>query len=96
MAQDFAALVGADNRFEIVAPHPFSLVCFRLRATDESNEELLHRLNASGQVYLTHTKVRDAFTLRLAIGSPQTTPDHVARAWDLIRSTADGVVSDRR
>jgi aromatic-L-amino-acid decarboxylase len=102
MAQEFAALVRADDRFEIVAPHPFSLVCFRLRnpdestsdqsASDRSNEELLHRINASGRVYLTHTKVRDAFTLRLAIGSPQTTPDHVAEAWQLIRSTADDVM----
>jgi aromatic-L-amino-acid decarboxylase len=92
MAQDFAALVGADDRFEIVAPHPFSLVCFRLRGGDASNEELLRRLNGSGRLYLTHTRVGDRFTLRLAIGAPQTTPDHVTRAWRLIRSTADAVL----
>ena len=64
---------GQDDRFEIVAPHPFSLVCFRLRASDEVNEELLRRLNGSGALYLTHTKVRDQYGLRFAIGAPQTT-----------------------
>jgi aromatic-L-amino-acid/L-tryptophan decarboxylase len=93
MAQDLAALVAADDRFEIVAPHPFSLVCFRLRGTDASNEELMRRLNESGRLYLTHTRVRDRFTLRLAIGSPRTTPEHVARAWRLIQTTADAVLA---
>jgi aromatic-L-amino-acid decarboxylase len=95
MAQDFAAMVGQDDRFEIVAPHPFSLVCFRLRASDsasDSPEALLHRLNDSGRLYLTHTKVGGRTTLRLAVGAPQTTPAHVAAAWDLIRATADAVV----
>jgi aromatic-L-amino-acid decarboxylase len=92
MAQDLAALVTADDRFEIVAPHPFSLVCFRLRGPDAANEELMRRLNGSGRLYLTHTRVRDRFTLRLAVGSPQTTPEHVARAWRLIKTTADAVL----
>jgi aromatic-L-amino-acid decarboxylase len=90
-AQDFAAWVRADDRFEIVAPHPFSLVCFRLRAPDEANEELLRRLNRSGALYLTHTKVRDRYSLRLAIGSPQTTPEHVAGAWRRIQHAASGL-----
>jgi aromatic-L-amino-acid/L-tryptophan decarboxylase len=87
-AQDFAAWVGADDRFEIVAPHPFSLVCFRLRASDAVNEELLRRLNGSGALYLTHTKVRDRYALRLAIGAPQTTAEHVADAWQRIQHAA--------
>jgi aromatic-L-amino-acid/L-tryptophan decarboxylase len=102
MAQDFAAMVGQDDRFEIVAPHPFALVCFRLRAadgsasdgsdSDDSTEDLMRRLNESGRLYLTHTKVGGRTTLRLAIGAPQTTPEHVAAAWDLIRATADAVL----
>jgi aromatic-L-amino-acid decarboxylase len=91
MAQDLAALVAADDRFEIMAPHPYSLVCFRLRGPDSSNEELMRRLNESGRLYLTHTRVRDRFTLRLAIGAPQTTSDHVTRAWKLIQMTAEAV-----
>jgi aromatic-L-amino-acid decarboxylase len=87
-ASAFAGWVAADERFEIVAPYPFSLVCFRLRTCDEDNEALLAKLNASGEIYLTHTKVRDRFTLRLAVGSPLTTMDHVSRAWELIRAAA--------
>ncbi len=90
-AQDFAEWVRADDRFEIVAPHPFSLVCFRLRAPDDVNEDLLRQLNSSGALYLTHTKVRDKYSLRLAIGSPQTTPEHVAEAWRRIQHTASGL-----
>jgi aromatic-L-amino-acid decarboxylase len=93
LAADLAGWMGADPRFEVVAPHPFSLVCFRLRDTasnggDAATEELLRRLNASGEVYLTHTRVHDHFVLRLAIGSPFTTRAHLEAAWTLIRRTA--------
>lgn len=88
LAQEFASWVRADDRFEIVAPHPFSLVCFRLRESDAANEALLGLLNSSGSLYLTHTKIRNQFVLRLAIGSPQTTEAHVAEAWRLIQSAA--------
>ena len=56
------------------------------------NEELLRRLNGSGALYLTHTKVRGRYALRLAIGAPQTTPEHVADAWQRIRHTANDVM----
>ena len=88
LAQAFATLVGADERFEIVAPHPMSLVCFRLRGADEPNEELLQKLNASGLLYLTHTRVNGAYTLRMAIGSPSTQAKHIDAAWELIRELA--------
>jgi aromatic-L-amino-acid decarboxylase len=89
LAQRFAEWVRADERFEIVAPHPFSLVCFRLRGSDEANEALLRKVNATGQTYLTHTKVGGRYVLRLAIGSPQTEERHVAAAWKLLQATAD-------
>jgi len=88
LAQDLAAKIQQDDRFEIVAPHPLSLVCFRLRGPDERNEQLLRRLNASGAVYLTHTKVNGRYVLRLAVGSPLTRPSHVATAWELIQREA--------
>jgi aromatic-L-amino-acid decarboxylase len=88
LAREFASWVRADERFEVVAPHPFSLVCFRLRASDASNEELLRRLNDSGSLYLTHTKARGEFVLRFAIGAPQTTRAHVAQAWKRIQAAA--------
>jgi aromatic-L-amino-acid decarboxylase len=91
-AQGFAGWVRADDRFEIVAPHPFSLVCFRLRSSDAVNEELLRRLNGSGALYLTHTRVRHQYAVRMAIGSPQTRPEHVADAWRRIQEAATGLM----
>ncbi|MEE6260790.1 pyridoxal-dependent decarboxylase [Plantactinospora sonchi] len=84
LAARFADRVRADNRFEVVAPHPFSLVCFRLRADDRTNAELLRRVNAGGRAFLTHTRVRDRFTLRLAVGSPYTREEDLAETWRLI------------
>ena len=85
LAQEFAGWVAADARFEVVAPHPFGLVCFRLRDADDArNADLLARVNASGAAYLTHTRVHDRYALRLAVGSPRTEPRHVEQAWALI------------
>ena len=93
LAQQFAAWVGADERFELMASHPLSLVCFRLRGPDEPNRRLLEALNASGSVYLSHTVVHGAYTLRLAIGGSATRYEHVAAAWDhIIRIVAGGKV----
>jgi aromatic-L-amino-acid decarboxylase len=91
LAADLAARIGADERFELAAPHPFSLVCFRLRAGDAASEELMRRVNATGQVFLTHTHVGGRYTLRIAIGSPQTASEHVQAAWNLVSDTADRV-----
>lgn len=91
LARLFAAWVDASNEFERTAPAPFSVVCFRARETDEFNAVLLERLNASGEVFLSHTKLGDRYTLRLAIGNLHTTERHVARAWELIRQLAAGL-----
>jgi aromatic-L-amino-acid decarboxylase len=88
LADRFAGWVTADERFEVVAPHPFSLVCFRLRGPDRPNEELLSRVNATGRAYLTHTRVGDRYVLRLAIGSPLTEERHVAATWQLVSDLA--------
>ncbi len=93
LAAELAGWVAADGRFELVAPYPFSLVCFRLRAGDEPSEELLRRVNATGLVFLTHTYVQGRYALRFAIGSPQTAREHVQAAWDLLSETADKVLS---
>lgn len=92
LADRFAERVEADDRFELAAAHPFSLVCFRLRAADEPNAELLRRVNDSGRVHLTHTRVEGRYTLRLAVGSPLTTGKHVDEAWDLFRAAADDLL----
>jgi aromatic-L-amino-acid decarboxylase len=88
LAQQFASWVASDERFEVVAPHPLSLVCFRLRGDDETNEKLLARVNASGEAFLTHTRVNGAYTLRLAVGAPMTRQPDVEQAWELIRALA--------
>jgi aromatic-L-amino-acid decarboxylase len=92
-AGEFASWVAADDRFEIVAPHPLALVTFRLRAGDEATRALLDRVNASGQMYLTHTVVDGRVALRMAIGATLTERRHVEAAWaqlsaDLPRANA--------
>jgi aromatic-L-amino-acid decarboxylase len=92
LADRFAELVTADDRFEIVAPHPFSLVCFRLRAGDEATQRLHERLNAGGTLFLTHTRVGGRYVLRLAVGSPHTGPAHIETAWQQIHDTTTDLV----
>ena len=88
LAQEFAHWVAADKDFEIVAPHPLNLVCFRHQAGDERNQRIMEKLNASGELYLTHTKLNGKFTLRLCIGQAQTQRKHVEKAWKLIVEAA--------
>ena len=86
LAQRFAAAMEADDRFEIVAPHPLSLVCFRLKTDDDGpNEDLLRAVNATGRCLLTHTRVAGRYVLRLAVGAPATRERHVDEAWRLIQ-----------
>ncbi|QSB17207.1 aminotransferase class V-fold PLP-dependent enzyme [Natronosporangium hydrolyticum] len=90
LAARFADLVRADDRFELVTDHPFALVCFRLRGGDDaSNERLLTRLNAAGEVFLTHTRVNGRYTLRLAVGSPHTTEETIDALWRDLRRLAE-------
>ena len=89
LAQEFASWVKGDPRFEIAAPVPLNLVCFRLRGSDENNQQLMDRLNQSGDLYLTHTRLNGHFTLRLCVGQTHTMHHHVERAWDKIRQEAD-------
>ncbi len=94
LAREFARWVEATDRFELAAPAPLNLVCFRHVGGDEINERLLERLNRAGKVYLTHTKLDDKYTLRMCIGQTYTEQRHVSRAWELIRETAAEVEKD--
>ncbi|MGH8959738.1 MAG: aminotransferase class V-fold PLP-dependent enzyme [Jatrophihabitantaceae bacterium] len=84
LAQEFASWVRADERFELVAPHPLALVTFRLRAGDDATRALMDRVNASGQMYLTHTVVNGQLALRMSIGATLTERRHVEAAWALL------------
>lgn len=96
LAQEFAGWVRADDRFELCAPVPLNLVCFRLKAGDEANEHLRDALNASGEMYLIHTKLDGKVVLRLAIGGTHTERRHVERAWALMREAATGLLRPSR
>jgi len=96
LAQRFASHVRADERFEVVAPHPLSLVCFAMRGSDTSDgdTEMLHRrLVEDGSVALTHTRVDGRYVIRLAVGAPGTTDHHVDRVWQRVQSIADEMAS---
>ena len=93
LARLFASWVDADPHFERVAPVPFSVVCFRAvpasgQPADAFNEEIMNRVNASGDVFLSHTKLNNTLVLRLAIGHLRTTEAHIGRAWELLRTHA--------
>jgi aromatic-L-amino-acid decarboxylase len=88
-AQELASWIREDDRFELAVTPPLNLVCFRLRGRDEANEELLQRLNRSGALFLTHTRLDDRFVLRFSVGQTHTQIDHVRRAWERIRDVAD-------
>ncbi len=88
LAQRFAERVRQDDRFELAAPVPLNLVCFRLKAGDAANQALLDRLNRSGDLYLTHTKLDGRFTLRMSVGQTNTQARHVENAWQRIQETA--------
>jgi aromatic-L-amino-acid/L-tryptophan decarboxylase len=88
LAQQFAEWVKADENFELAAPVPLNLVCFRHRGGDAVNQGIMDRLNRNGDMYLTHTKLGGKLTLRMSIGNAQTEFEHVARAWERIKEEA--------
>jgi aromatic-L-amino-acid decarboxylase len=110
MAADLAATIDADPDAERLAPVPFATVCFRWRprryagreaepavATelDALNEALMARLNATGEAFLSHTRLRGAWTIRMAIGNLRTEPRHVERTWALVRELGAALDAER-
>ncbi len=85
LAQQLVEWVRSDSRFELAAPAKLNLVCFRLRSGDRGTQTLMERLNTSGDLYLTHTKLDGKFTLRLCVGQTNTEARHVERAWQRIQ-----------
>ncbi len=89
-AQRLAALIDAHPDFEIAAPHPLSLVCFRHKGGDALNRRLLDALNASGYAFLSHTVLNGRFVLRLAIGNIHTTWEDLSSTWErIVRLSCD-------
>jgi aromatic-L-amino-acid/L-tryptophan decarboxylase len=88
LAELFADWVEETPGWELVAPQRFSLVVFRREGSDEENERLAERVNASGEIFINHTKLDGRYVLRLAIGNARTTEDDVRRAWDVLNKEA--------
>jgi aromatic-L-amino-acid decarboxylase len=83
--QELAGEIDRDERFELMAPVPLSVACFRLKASNEENHALLERVNASGEVFISHTVLNGKYTLRIAVGNMGTTREHVQRVWELVK-----------
>jgi aromatic-L-amino-acid/L-tryptophan decarboxylase len=88
LAETFEVWVRDEPGWELCAPRPFSVVCFRREGSDDDNAALLERVNARGEVFLSHTKLDGRFVLRLAVGNLRTTEEDVRRAWDVLREEA--------
>ena len=95
LAQEFAAWVAAEPEWEISAPHPLSVVCYRIvppgrddDAVDALNAAIADDVNADGRIFISSTKLRGRTVLRLAIGNERTTREDVVLAWQIICDAA--------
>jgi aromatic-L-amino-acid decarboxylase len=98
MAEWLESQVEASEAFEIAAPRTLNLVCFQWKPVeadpnrwDALNQQLLETLNASGKMYLSHTRIHGAYTLRLVIGQTRVTQEHVEQTWAQVQETAEGI-----
>jgi aromatic-L-amino-acid decarboxylase len=95
LAETFASWIEHSGDWQLLAPVPFSTICFRYAPTDipeehldALNEAILEAVNARGRVYLSHTVLNGAYTIRIAIGNLRTTEEHIRGAWDELRAAA--------
>jgi aromatic-L-amino-acid/L-tryptophan decarboxylase len=109
LAKLFASRVDKSPDWEMMAPVPFALVCFRAhppvageteevkaKRLDALNEAIMHGVNASGEAFLSHTKLNDKLTLRLSIGNIRTTERHVRRVWELLNEQLQRLTKDSK
>lgn len=92
LAKLLASWIEADKNWELLAPVPFALVCFRacpknIENLDELNEKIMNEINQSGKAYLSHTKLNGKFTIRLSIGSLRVEERHIEKIWNLLNET---------
>jgi aromatic-L-amino-acid decarboxylase len=101
-AQELARWIGEAGDFETLAPHPFSVVCFRhlparlaknAGALDQHNQRVVDEINRGGFAFLSTTRLNERVAIRFAIGNARTTPADVRETWDLLLSTARRLAS---
>lgn len=106
LARLFASWVDGSDKFEMMAPVPFALVCFRAvpaissnskstnisgKGVDELNESLMNAINSSGEAYISHTKLDGKFTLRLSVGSIHVEERHIEKVWNILNETLSDI-----
>ncbi len=91
LAQEFKHWVLEHPDFVLAAPAPLNLVCFRHKAGDEATQAIMDRVNASGRMFLSHTKLDDRLVMRMSIGQAQTEARHVRAAWEMLTEAAEAV-----
>jgi aromatic-L-amino-acid decarboxylase len=101
LARVFASWVEESENFEMLAPVPFALVCFRacpagVEDLNALNEKIMNDINASGEAYLSHTKLDGKFTLRLSVGSIRVEERHLVKVWELLNGSLGGVSRQAR
>jgi aromatic-L-amino-acid decarboxylase len=88
LAARFEELVKDERRWELCAPRPFSVVCFRRKGSDEENQRILERVNATGEIFISHAVLEGRYVLRLAVGQARTTDEDVHRAWEVLKANS--------
>ncbi|MBA7572329.1 Tryptophan decarboxylase [subsurface metagenome] len=99
LAQKLHKIIENDTSFEIMAPVPLNTVCFRYRPQQIKNREEINRLNEilltqinkTGKLYLTHTKLHGNYVIRMVTAQTNVQEDHIVKAWDIIKETANGL-----
>ncbi|MDZ7714981.1 MAG: hypothetical protein U5J95_02095 [Balneolaceae bacterium] len=93
LASDLKDEIEQDDNFELLAPVPLNTICFRykpsnisdLKTLNQLNSRLLDAVNKTGDLFITHTKLNNIYTLRMVIGNTNVTKTHVKKAWNLIQ-----------
>lgn len=91
MAQEFKKWVEESDVFDLVVDNPLNLICFRHKGGDETTEKIMQAVNNTGKAYLTHTKLKNRYTIRMSIGQTRTEKVHVQQAWELLNQEADKI-----
>jgi aromatic-L-amino-acid decarboxylase len=101
LAKELASWIDNHSEFETLAPVSLNLICFRYNPSrhqyseeelEEINKKVMHELNRSGEMFLTHTKLKGKFALRLCIGQTNTSREHVEKAWELLQGRASSII----